>query len=75
MLNSNDIEKGTLNAFEFVSRLTMGQLNPTISGEAKIRRETTCMCYGTSDNVIQRIIEELKLLKAAPNLKRTRNKM
>jgi serine/threonine protein kinase len=59
-----------LDAFDIVSRLTSGSLNPLMSGSLNVvRRATRFMATGGKDHVMTKILEALEKAKSNPKAK------
>lgn len=61
----------SFNAFELASRLMMGTLNPLVqkNQDSLIRRETRFMAVGTAKEVLNKLVEILKVEKCDPKVK------
>jgi len=57
-----------MNGFDFASHLMMGAINPLVSNNSKIKRETVFMADGKASSCISYLKELLEKLKCSPTV-------
>lgn len=58
----------SLNAFDLISKMSIGAINPLMSG-VKIRRETRFIANGNADSVRRALVDRLRRMNASPSIK------